>query len=583
MLAAYLDQYIPRAELPLSSDSASLIVRTAGLGIKELTFNALKQNDNALLKSIYNPLLQDTLRVFFKSRGFTESHGFKDVSIDYALSLIDTIMASSLTGPTIASPDGDGVAPVTDEAATLIRSAITCTSKIMPFFLLHSLQKKPLKSHLGNSLHSIYLHKPDSDFSQAEYAAAMLLGLNHSSPDDNSFLSIYNLPETVKFNPFISKLGFHGVKRARLEHKLDFVINDKPQYEYAKARTTYFKEKPILQAIEALCPISIEPNFSDEANRFARPQDQLRRAVYYHEASHVLAADAEQLALSRDATLSSITPDGPRPALSLFNAALNKNYQLQNTNTPLHFDISVDAVVKTELSLPQSASSEIKLAVEALKNKVVKKAQLYVGTYEKAEEIASHSLQLGISEQADTFNDLLSVIDFFSDFSQANALRDFRNLNALFINVFKSLDALNAYPFIKRYVNSISNLGAADLINQSDFSDYFASQVLYLRISQNENMELENTYLNTYSIAKLLADAEIKYPGICNNDELLGRFAAHDMNEFFKTKIDAIHYEDAIRIFHSEYNRSKKLMLDKISAPAPSAQADMSFLKPSAL
>ncbi len=582
MLIDYLDRYIPHSDTPLDGANANFILRMVSLGINDLTYNALQQKDYSLLRTIYNDQFHNQLESFFRGRGFVDEapgndENAKACTVDFVLSSIDAMKTTDLSGCSMSSPDGLDNVPIDDEAANLFRKTFRHTRLLVPFYNLHSLDKKTINN---KNLHPIYLTSPQPDFTEAEYAAVMLLGLKRGATDDYGFLSISQLPDNVRFNPFVSKLSFHSLK---VKNNLDLDLSANYLFDYNKVRTDFFRGRPLLQAIETLCPADIEPLFTGDAYRLQVKADSKRKAAYYQQAAHIFVDDLNAQSSLRNNKIASLQADAEHPALALYNKVLREYNELWQDKTQIKITLPAESIAGVELSLPENICADIKKSVSLFKEKILAKAALYVSTYEKLEQIAGHSLSLPPQEQLNNFNDILTVIDFFSDFSEANALNDYNSMNTLMLNALNYNEALNSYSIVKRYVNSISNIGAANLINQSSFGDYFTSQVLYLRFSQIPNMGLENTYLNTYSIAKLLAVAEIKYPGIVNNEELKERLGFDTLSDFFKTKSSVINSREALNLFHTEFNMEKKVMLDNINASATSAPADMSFLNGPAL
>jgi hypothetical protein len=587
MLKAYLDSAIPKDYVITTGRSAMVLSRKMSKAISSITASSIKSGDMAIIDAVFNDTLHNELKAFLLERGcvdravsFDNKNDSKHDKLPYAMAVVEKELSIILGRQHAELFNEDGkreLVKMPDAVANKIRECLSPCKNAVSLAITQQLNNASLQSLVDSgSLHKTYGDASVFDIPTADVATIMMIGSNVYDSDDRTQLSIKNIPEEVKYNPLVAMVSrLRTFKSYALKLKSTDGPMNSSTLRHDQERLEYYRDKPQLLAFEHLCYRLNEPFFVNEASRVDEETFELIEAAVFN----VLAGiDLSEYSNRISGEITPALLDSPNAsAKQLYDNVLNLSQALLSHNA---FTIDLEETnIYAYRQLNERDKKSVLQSAKPLIESTMAQAYYYHAVYNDIEAIAAESFDLPYEQRLVVFNTLLSIIDFTTKVSEANPSSEYQNLNSLFLSVINDEKCQRIDPSMlsmrRRYLSQITDAAASNLVERSEADENIVESTLYYRQSQIENQSSLNLYINSFYPAKLLAAAELRYPGLIKQSKLLSGISEPEtyLNGPYLLADSALNY------FYQEMNRPKTASLESFNEQ--DANADMGFLSAS--
>lgn len=585
IIKAYLDSAIPSDYVITSSNTVMTLSRKIAKALSSITALSIKSGDMGIIDSFFNEKLHEELKAFLLERGsidrsvsLSNRNDSKHNKLAYVIASVEKELSMILSRQYAEFFNDNGGrerVKIPSAVASKIRESLSPCKNPVSLAITLDLKGASLQSLVDSgSLHDSYADAAQFVMTKTDIATVMMLGAKLYAENDRTQLSIKSIPDDVKFNPLVASIArLRSKKRAALMHINPDSLLNHTTLRYDQERLEYYRNKPELLAFEQLCYRLNEPFFVNNASRVDEETFELLEAAVFNAIAEI---DLSEYRISGEITPALL--DSPNDsARQLYDNVLNLSQALLSHNA---FTIDLEETnIYSYRQLNESDKKSVLQSAKPLIESTMAQAYYYHAVYNDIEAIAAKSFDLPYEQRLVVFNTLLSIIDFTTKVSEANPSSEYQNLNSLFLSVINDEKCQRQDPSMlsmrRRYLSQITDAAASNLVERSEADENIVESTLYYRQSQIENQSGLNLYINSFYPAKLLAAAELRYPGLIKQSKLLSGISEPEtyLNGPYLLADSALNY------FYQEMNRPKAALLESFNEQ--DTNADMGFLSSS--
>lgn len=525
-------------------------IETAAHFFSVLVFEAVKRGDNAFIDFIFNETFKGNLYTAIISE-LKEGLSDKDKAPAIADKLFPhaiEYLSLHLNKRQIASLDINETQPVTDELYKKMDGAIGFDKRIsllIPIANTANFDELLKQKHVYQNVHPLILDSDYNPITDNDAGASILFGFNFESPHSKG--DVVTLPQQIVSNPLYYALN--KINRSTLKNKLKYTtkVDFERQFELDRCQAEILLKEPMLYAVSVQC---MSMSFSELGANIPN-----HSYIY----AKLCTLQAECINEHFDELINGLEQPDLRDPASTLNWAVSRMSGLSD-KMPVGFYGS--AIENTALFLNTTNEDEVlkRNALSRLECSLVK-SNVYIQTHLAVSRLAQQALAQNSNERLSSFLHLMACMDYLSDYSDANAVSDYSAINSLFLSV---CDQIDNRSIIKRYVSCLSHYAVADLIGRDNFPLQLLSDVVLQKHDQSIFFTDLNVFINSESLARLMATAEVKSPGFCQPI----------INDMFNFK--HVDNEKAQSYFYRQINTAK---LDALNIAVADGNESMDFLE----